>query len=178
MDVYCFCCVRFLCLCTGRGFVTSWSPVQGVLPTVLDLVTEVKWKISWRRPRTELDCRAKGGKISALIGYLITGILSLRDVNLVSRRIPPCTRSGFADISHQCNLCPLWPVSIRESFCPSVRQSVCYCLCVCPLVVLSVFQSLHLTITTPLYYCAHKTRENKKCTHNIIVLGRLLCGWP
>jgi hypothetical protein len=30
-------CVRvcvFLCLCTGRGLATSWSPAQGVLPTV------------------------------------------------------------------------------------------------------------------------------------------------
>jgi hypothetical protein len=38
-------CVRFLCLCTGRGLATSRSPVQGVLPTVLDLVTGVKRKV-------------------------------------------------------------------------------------------------------------------------------------
>jgi hypothetical protein len=61
MDVYCLCCVCiFLCLCTGRGLATSWSPVQEVLPTVLDLITEVKRKVSWRRPRSELGCRAKG----------------------------------------------------------------------------------------------------------------------
>jgi hypothetical protein len=53
----------FLCLCTGRGLATSWSPVQGVLPTVLDLATEMKGKVSWRRPRPELGSRAKG-KIS------------------------------------------------------------------------------------------------------------------
>jgi hypothetical protein len=63
MDVWCLCCVFVsLCLCTGRGLARSWSPVQGVLPTVLDLVTEVKWKVSWRWPRPELDCSAKGGK--------------------------------------------------------------------------------------------------------------------
>jgi hypothetical protein len=63
MDVYYLCCVCvFLCLCTGRGVATSWSPVQGVLPTVLYLVTEVKRKVLWRRPRPELGCRAKGKK--------------------------------------------------------------------------------------------------------------------
>jgi hypothetical protein len=30
----------FLCLCAGRGLATSWSPVQGVLPTVPDQETE------------------------------------------------------------------------------------------------------------------------------------------
>jgi hypothetical protein len=34
-----------------------------VLPTVLDLVTEMKRKVSWRRPRLELGCRAKKKKI-------------------------------------------------------------------------------------------------------------------
>jgi hypothetical protein len=48
-----------MCLCTGRGLATSWLPVQGVLPTILDLVNEVKRKVSWRRPRPELGCRAK-----------------------------------------------------------------------------------------------------------------------
>jgi hypothetical protein len=52
----------FLCLCTGKGLATSWSPFKGVLPTVLDLLTEVKRKVSWRRPRPELGCRAKGKK--------------------------------------------------------------------------------------------------------------------
>jgi hypothetical protein len=32
----------------------SWPPIQGVQPTVLDLVTEMKWKISWRRPRPKI----------------------------------------------------------------------------------------------------------------------------
>jgi hypothetical protein len=27
----------------SRGLATSWSPIRGVLPTVLDLVTEMKW---------------------------------------------------------------------------------------------------------------------------------------
>jgi hypothetical protein len=30
--------------------------------TVLDLATEVKRKVSWRQPRPELGCRAKGKK--------------------------------------------------------------------------------------------------------------------
>jgi hypothetical protein len=34
-------CVRVvLCWCTGRGLAASWSPVQGVLPTVPDQETE------------------------------------------------------------------------------------------------------------------------------------------
>jgi hypothetical protein len=63
MDVDCLCCVCiFLCFCTVRGIATGWSPVQGVLSTVLDLVTGVKRKVSWRRPRSELGYRAKGKK--------------------------------------------------------------------------------------------------------------------
>jgi hypothetical protein len=63
MDVYCLCCVCvFLCLCTGRGLATNSSPVQGVLPTLLVLITEVKRKVSWRRPGPELGCRAKREK--------------------------------------------------------------------------------------------------------------------
>jgi hypothetical protein len=30
----CVCMCVFLCLCTARGLATSWSPAQGVLPTV------------------------------------------------------------------------------------------------------------------------------------------------
>jgi hypothetical protein len=33
MDV----CLRVFCVCVGSGFATGWSPVQGVLPTVLGL---------------------------------------------------------------------------------------------------------------------------------------------
>jgi hypothetical protein len=32
------CICVFLCLCTGRGLATCWSPAQGVLPNVWDLV--------------------------------------------------------------------------------------------------------------------------------------------
>jgi hypothetical protein len=49
-------------MCTGRCLATSWSPVKGVLPTVLDLVTEVKRTVSWSWPRPELGCRARGKK--------------------------------------------------------------------------------------------------------------------
>jgi hypothetical protein len=55
--------------CMNVGFAMSWSPVQGVLPTVLDLVTVVKRKVSWRRPRPELGCRAKGKEMS--VGYFM-----------------------------------------------------------------------------------------------------------
>jgi hypothetical protein len=55
----------FLCLCTGRDLATSWSPAQGFLPTLLDLVTDVTRKVSWKRPRPELGCRAKGKKKKA-----------------------------------------------------------------------------------------------------------------
>jgi hypothetical protein len=42
MDVWCvraFFCVCVV-LCLGRGLATSWSPVQGVLPSVNDQETE------------------------------------------------------------------------------------------------------------------------------------------
>jgi hypothetical protein len=39
---------------TRRGLATSWLPVQGVQLTVLDLVTEMKRKVSWRQPRTKI----------------------------------------------------------------------------------------------------------------------------
>jgi hypothetical protein len=34
MFIVCVCMCVFLCLCTGSGLATSWSPAQGVLPTV------------------------------------------------------------------------------------------------------------------------------------------------
>jgi hypothetical protein len=43
---------------TRRSLATSWSPVQGVLLTVLDLVTVMKRKVSWRRSRPKSGCRA------------------------------------------------------------------------------------------------------------------------
>jgi hypothetical protein len=64
----------FLCLCTGRGLATSWSPVQGVLPTLLDLVSEVKRRVSWRRLRPEMGCRPKRG------GRTLGKILCLKHV--------------------------------------------------------------------------------------------------
>jgi hypothetical protein len=40
-DVWCVCVILCLCcLCLGRGLATSWSPVQGVLPSVNDQETE------------------------------------------------------------------------------------------------------------------------------------------
>jgi hypothetical protein len=40
MFIVCVSVCVFLCLCTGRGLATSWSPVQGVLPTVPNQETE------------------------------------------------------------------------------------------------------------------------------------------
>jgi hypothetical protein len=42
MDVWCVCAFFCVCvvLCLGRGLATSWSPVQGVLPSV-------KWSRNW-----------------------------------------------------------------------------------------------------------------------------------
>jgi hypothetical protein len=39
---------------THRGLATSWSPIQRVLQTVLDLATKMKLKVSWRRPRPKI----------------------------------------------------------------------------------------------------------------------------
>jgi hypothetical protein len=49
MDVYVYVYVysMFVLSCVGRGLAMSWSLVQGVLPTVLNKVTEVKRKVSW-----------------------------------------------------------------------------------------------------------------------------------
>jgi hypothetical protein len=49
MDVQCLCMCVFLCLCTA----TSWSPAQGVLPTVYDSEKNTKWngEFHGRRPR-------------------------------------------------------------------------------------------------------------------------------
>jgi hypothetical protein len=42
MDVWCVCVFFCVCvvLCLRRGLATSWSPVQGVLPTVNDQETK------------------------------------------------------------------------------------------------------------------------------------------
>jgi hypothetical protein len=56
-------CAFFLCLCTGRGLATSWSPAQGVLPTVLRS-RKPKWNEEFHggRPRPNFGCRAKKKK--------------------------------------------------------------------------------------------------------------------
>jgi hypothetical protein len=47
----------------SRGLATSWSPVQGVLPIVLDLVTEMKRKFYGGGQGPKLGSRATGKKI-------------------------------------------------------------------------------------------------------------------
>jgi hypothetical protein len=57
----------------------SRSPAQGILPTVLDLVTEVKRKVSWRRPKPKLGCTPKRKKTAECYvwhAYLI-GIIGM-----------------------------------------------------------------------------------------------------
>jgi hypothetical protein len=55
----------------SRGFTTSWSPVRGVQPTVLDLVTETKRKVSWRRSRPQNGAvEPQERKIVLLVTYL------------------------------------------------------------------------------------------------------------
>lgn len=65
----------FLCLCTCRDLATSCSHAQVVMPTVLDLVSEVERKVSWGQQRPELGCRSKGEKktvqTSALLSTLV-----------------------------------------------------------------------------------------------------------
>jgi hypothetical protein len=63
----------FLCLWTGRGLATSWSPVQGVLPNIRDLV-------NWSETESfmEVDqgpnvgCSAKGRKGIPVLNELST----------------------------------------------------------------------------------------------------------
>jgi hypothetical protein len=62
----------FSCLCTGRGLATSWSPVQGVLRSVLDLVTQAKRKVS-----SKFGCRAKGKKKIMCYGIVCIAPYSL-----------------------------------------------------------------------------------------------------
>jgi hypothetical protein len=72
------------------------TPGPWVLPTVLDLVTEVKRKVSWRRPRPELGCRAKGKKCSS---RFFTGICCNRHGDTLVRLNPssPQFKSKFLD---------------------------------------------------------------------------------
>jgi hypothetical protein len=55
MDV----CVRLFCvcavLCVGRGLVTSWSPFQGVLPTVYRIKKLKKRPRSTRALKPQMD---------------------------------------------------------------------------------------------------------------------------
>jgi hypothetical protein len=45
----------------SRGLATSWSPVQGVLPTVLDLVTEMKRLQSHRKKNLSIKLSLDAG---------------------------------------------------------------------------------------------------------------------
>jgi hypothetical protein len=56
-----------LCLCIGRGLATSWSPAQGVLPTVLrSRKPKWNWEFHGGRPRPNWGCSAKEKNIQSL----------------------------------------------------------------------------------------------------------------
>jgi hypothetical protein len=59
----CVCVCVFLCLCTGRGLATIWSPAHEVLPSVQDLETEVKRRVSWRQAKAQIGAVAPRKKI-------------------------------------------------------------------------------------------------------------------
>jgi hypothetical protein len=60
MDVWCVCVCSFcdcVVLCLGRGLATSWSLVQGVLPSV-------KWSWNWKAEvRAQRGCRVGEKKL-------------------------------------------------------------------------------------------------------------------
>jgi hypothetical protein len=47
VSVYVYVYSMFVLSCVRRGLTMSCSFVQGVLPTVLDKETEVKWEVPW-----------------------------------------------------------------------------------------------------------------------------------
>jgi hypothetical protein len=70
MDIWCVCAFLCVCvvLCLDRGLATSWSPVQGVLPTV-------KWSRNW-----EISPMLQSGskrKKNSLISYVKPSKLAL-----------------------------------------------------------------------------------------------------
>jgi hypothetical protein len=63
---------------TRRGLAKSWSPVQGVLLTVLDLLNEMKLKVSWRLPRPKIGLQSHRKKKLDKKRVLISTALSKR----------------------------------------------------------------------------------------------------
>jgi hypothetical protein len=60
-----------LCLCTGRGIATSWSPAQGILPDVKDLVNRSETESFMEVGLGPNEgCSAKGKKLNSLYMYL------------------------------------------------------------------------------------------------------------
>jgi hypothetical protein len=80
MDVWCVCAFSCVCvvLCLGRGLATSWSPVQGVLPSVRSRNWEIrpmlrsgsrgrkKKTLSMREARCDVEANMNSG-----VGLLI-----------------------------------------------------------------------------------------------------------
>jgi hypothetical protein len=72
MDV----CLRLFCvcivLCVGSGFATGSSPVQGVLPTILDQETEAKRSVSRMPCASSGSNRNKNKETEEVVSWLIT----------------------------------------------------------------------------------------------------------
>jgi hypothetical protein len=86
----------FLCLWTGRGLATSWSPVQGVLPNVQDLVNWSEMESFMEVSQgPNVGCSAKGKNVTKLTcmlaKWLVLHHAPLQNIHISD--IPPVTVS-------------------------------------------------------------------------------------
>jgi hypothetical protein len=85
MCLFCVCVV----LCLGRGLATSWSLVQGVLPSV-------KWSWNWKKSeaRAQGGCRASEKKIDDEYKLLNSSLRSFLQSPAISSVLgTPCSRT-------------------------------------------------------------------------------------
>jgi hypothetical protein len=93
------CVCVFLYLCTGRGFATNWSPVQGVLPTVPDQETEETQPYAPKAGASSQVWEQRGRKkfspknVKSLFPYL-SGHAQTLHVSCVVRFQPALSSSG------------------------------------------------------------------------------------
>jgi hypothetical protein len=113
----------FLCLWTGRGLATSWSPVQGVLPIVRDLVNwsetesfmEVGQGPSW-------GCSAKGKKNT---GYKHACSVSIFNLHCLHPVVYHDRRHLAVNTTVNKNKpFELLTLVLFNGFCPDMRRSV------------------------------------------------------
>jgi hypothetical protein len=67
----CVCVCVFLCLCTNRDLATSWSPVQGVLPTVPDQETEKTPPYAPKAGASSQVWEQRGGKTNHFTTFIL-----------------------------------------------------------------------------------------------------------